>query len=137
MRINTNNTAKIAAALDKVQRGYHARCLTPDMVKDAATAASEHLVQLLPCKYWRGFVVEYDPWCVPGAYKYGAEGTIISMTRGATSWFVTGIWRGPVATRPHGLKPNELRFSVPQDVLDAAIPALLRRWNIEQIGGQA
>lgn len=94
MRINidTKNSAKINAELEKLNGKAESFTITTtdEVVKIAAKA--EKQLEALPKAMRKGAVVYFTP-AGPTArsYKYAVKTTKLSMQRGASGWFLTGI----------------------------------------------
>lgn len=91
MRINITHTTKVQAALDEAQAGARARVYDLDALADGITALDRKL-SALPAKYHKGVKAYLADWDA-GSKRHPNQGTVITVERGATTWFITGIKR--------------------------------------------
>lgn len=108
MKINVNNTAKLAAELADVQKRESARTIELGDITAEVARIEADLAKLLNKKDWVGVVVSIDlhAQAFPGAYKGAPESTHFTLERGASAWFVTSLSRRYTRTS----RNNELRL---------------------------
>lgn len=111
MRINITSTPKVQAALDQAQAGAQARVYDLDALADGITDLDKKL-SALPAKYRKGvkaYLAEWDR----GSRNHPNKGTVITVERGGSTWFITGIKRHyKPATSPRILSRGEAFDSV-------------------------
>jgi hypothetical protein len=92
IKIDTANNEALNAALDKINgkaTSFTITC-TRELI-DIATRAEKKL-EALPKAMRKGAVVRYRPaGPSANAYKYAAKSTRITIERGASGWFLTGV----------------------------------------------
>jgi hypothetical protein len=95
MKINTKNTPKVQAVLDKFQKPYRARLMRVAQIDSAIKAAETRLHDLsIPKKYWNGSTISIKAGAVPNSYGYPATATVATIKRFPTGWFLTELSRG-------------------------------------------
>ena len=97
MKINTNNTEKVQALVDKVEARAKVRCFfSADRVQREIKRIEKRLHEL-NClkKNWKGmrFTLYSDFGRMPNAYKGTPECTSITIERGASGWFIVAASR--------------------------------------------
>jgi len=103
MKINTKDNKKIELAIKKAEGKASVRTLDEIDIEIAANAAETKLDKLgIPIKQRKGCRVFIDPGKVPGAYKYRAEGTFVTIERGSKDWFMILVQRERVGYCPGG-----------------------------------
>lgn len=91
MRINTAHTPKVQAALDEAQAGARARTYDAESLAEGIAALDKKL-SAIPAKYRKGVKAYLAGWDA-GSKRHPSQGTVITVERGASSWFITGIKR--------------------------------------------
>jgi|GEM_PF-3689406 len=106
MRINVTDTAKVTAALTKVQHLRTRRTLDVGHVTKAAAHAEARLVTAgIPQANRTGTRVHYDPHTVARSYGYSADGTQVTLERGTGSrWFLVNVERTYIHDRADSLR---------------------------------
>lgn len=97
MKINAANVTAINEAIAAVQGPRcTVRTIDANHIARDIKLIEDRLSGLLAKKDWQGleFVCEPHAQSFSGAYKGTPESTGFTLTRGATGWFVTGIYRG-------------------------------------------
>lgn len=95
MRMNIKNTEKISSAIIEVERRATIRRITISDIEDALKEIEKRLSCLLRKKDWVGlaFHCDINAQSFPAAYKYIPDSTQFKIERGATGWFITGLYR--------------------------------------------
>jgi hypothetical protein len=125
MRINLNDTDAVRAALAAVNGKAERHAYTlPSEIAAVADDAERALARLdVPKAARKGArYVSQSSGNLPNAYKYKATGTVITLERGATAWFLVDvaacdIWPGKAPIYRLTLTPDQ----------DAAAVASLRK----------
>jgi hypothetical protein len=88
----TSNNEVINAELDKVNGKASSFTIASALEVEKIAARAEKKLELLPKAMRKGAVVRYRP-AGPSAnsYKYAAKSTRITIERGASGWFLTGV----------------------------------------------
>jgi len=125
MKININYVEKVQAALDAEQGTCRTRLVDVEDINCAIVRAITKLKELeIPKKAWVGCSVHLSPEKVANSYKGIPTGTFVTVTCGATSWFVTWIRRGYSGSAPYGRGAREsLELT---DNAKASIPSIIR-----------
>lgn len=96
--VNEKNREKIAEAIKKAEGRATARCISYDHIVKTIARIERHLS--IPKKHMTGITVSVDYWAqtFPTAYKsachfHAPESTHFCMTRTASGWAVTDIYR--------------------------------------------
>jgi hypothetical protein len=94
MKINTANKTKIEKMIENVQTKCKSRLIDYSDIKYAVDEAELQLHHLeIPKKYWTDCTVTIVPEKVCNSYNGTPEGTAVTITRGASAWFLTAIER--------------------------------------------
>lgn len=96
MKINVENLKKLQEELDAVQRRAQVRRFIAYQVRDIARRAEQRLSDVgLSAQLKRGAQLRFG-MCgpFPSAYKYPATGTVGTLERFASGWFVVDLHRG-------------------------------------------
>ena len=96
MKINVNNREKLNRELDAVQRRAQVRTLTAAEILRVSQQAEQRLSDVgLSAQLKRGAQLRFG-MCgpFPSAYKYPASGTVGTLERFASGWFVVDLHRG-------------------------------------------
>ena len=102
MKINVTDSDRIAAALAKVQKRAQVRTLHRINVLQAAERAEMKLEALkIPKKDRYGTVAYYGYEKFPSAYKWTPEGTLVTLFRFTTGWFLIDVERDDCKGRNH------------------------------------
>lgn len=91
--VNEKNREKIEEAIRKAEGRATARCISYDRIVKTIERIESHLS--IPKKYLIGIEASVDYWAqqFPNAYKYAPESTHFCLTRTASGWAVTNIYR--------------------------------------------
>lgn len=125
MRINLTNTDAVRAALAAVNGKAERHTYTlPSEIAAVADDAERQLARLdVPKAARKGArYVSQSGRSLPNAYKYKATGTVVTLERGASAWFLVDvaacdIWPGNAPITRLTLTPDQ----------DAAAVAALRK----------
>lgn len=103
-KINVNDSEKLAAALEVVQKGVRARTIDYSDIMDAVEEVEARLESLLPKKCWKGIRVSCDMNAqnFPSAYSQKSwdnpKSTTFTLERGSAHWFVVDLRRRDCAS---------------------------------------
>jgi hypothetical protein len=102
-KTKTTDTTGVQAILDEGQGKATARTLTPHDIEQLAAYGEKRLEELGLAKHYRvGAKAYYSPPRVPNSYKYRADGTYATITRGSSGWYLTEVRRGDTGSQSYG-----------------------------------
>ena len=102
-KVKVTDTNKVLEALEEGQGRATARTVDISDIVALAAYGEKRLEDLgLPKRYRAGATAHYSPPKVPNAYKYSADGSYATLTRGSSHWYLTDIHRGQTGSQPHG-----------------------------------
>jgi hypothetical protein len=126
MKTNVSNKEKIAAALEAVQEKCSARLLSAEDITKSAEGAEKKLDLVGVPKAMRpGTRVVIDRYRVPNSYNYRADATKAVLTRGASGWFLSEVWRAPCGNVSLGNNFAPDHISIPES--PELLAAILRK----------
>jgi hypothetical protein len=103
MKTKITDTAKVIESLNEGQGKATARTLTPHDIEQLAAYGEKRLEELGLAKHYRvGAKAFYSPPRVPNSYKYRAEGTYATITRGSSAWYLTEVRRADTGSQSYG-----------------------------------
>jgi hypothetical protein len=103
MKIKVTDTEKIREALSESQGRATARILSPTDINNLAAYGERRLDELGLAKSYRaGAKAHYYPPKVANSYKYAADGTYATVTRGGSGWYLTDVHRGQTGNKSYG-----------------------------------
>ena len=94
MKINLNNVKSVQKALDKAQKGTHARLLSVTNLRNSAERAERRLAKagIAPSQR-QGAKVRINPHRTPNNYGHAAYTTAAILERGGKDWFLVQVVR--------------------------------------------
>lgn len=95
MKINVNDARKVQAALDEAQKGLRAGIYDANIVISDARAAEAMLDAVFLLKGERQGAT-FSGYARTGTKKWRYATTVITLERGVSDWFLTGIHRADV-----------------------------------------
>jgi hypothetical protein len=102
-RTKITDIKKVQAFLDEGQGSATARILASHDIETLAAYGEKRLEELGLAKSYRaGATAHYYPPQVPNSYKYPADGTYATITRGSSGWYLTDVHRGQTGSRSYG-----------------------------------
>ena len=111
MKINVSNSEAIIAAIKKAQGKATSFTLSESNVQQAVRDAENKLSNLgIPKKLWKRCYIRMIPELPANAYKYRPSGTYITISKGATAWFVTEISRCQTGTTSGGRRRMDVLY---------------------------
>ena len=94
MKINLNNVESVQKALDKAQKGTHARLLSVTNLRNSAERAERRLAKAgIAPGQWQGARVHINPHRTPNTYGHAAYTTAAILERGGKNWFLVQVVR--------------------------------------------
>lgn len=135
MKVNLNNIEKLTAAIDAAQGKCRIRLLDVDDLDFAVEHAEFCLTEAgIPKKAWKGVTVFVNFHTVSMSYQFPPEGTVATIQRFASGWFVTAISRAPARRNGDNVSPRVTFPRIrPKDAGDL-IEAMMRKHSIA-LGG--
>lgn len=95
-KLNLTNEGKITEILDEVQKRAQTRTLNYADITDLIEEIENRLKNLkVPKKDWQGMKYHVNPHnsTFPASYNGTPEGTIFTLIRGSSNWFISDIAR--------------------------------------------
>jgi len=129
MRINLKDTDAVRAALAAVNGRAERHAYTlPSEIAAVAYDAERALARLNLSKSARrgARYVSQSSGNLPKAYKYNAIGTVVTLERGATAWFMVNVAACDI--RPGAAPFQRLTLTPDQDA--AAVAALRKAYGV-------
>lgn len=116
MKVNVKDSEKIKEMLDEIQRRTTERNMSPFIIKDVSELAERKLDSLnIPKKERAGAKVFYGYEKFPKAYKYIANGTLFTLERMSSGWFMTCLKRDNCMWENNRLELTETQKKIVMD----------------------